>query len=100
MKIKTKMSIKIEWNKDSHKNARLSVTDGVITNYISEAQLPEEFSLHEIAESYASTYDHNGNDDGYVVAKIEDTDDGEEHTFAFNGNGNFEWNTRRDFSRS
>ena len=92
--------MKIEWNKDSHKNARLAINDGVMTNYVSEDQLPESFDLREVAECYASTYDHNGNDDGYVVAQVEDMDDGETHLFAFDGHGNFEWNTRRDFVRA
>ncbi len=90
-------TLKINWNKDSHKNARVSVNDGVMTSYVSEDQLPEKFSLAEIAEAYAATYDHNGNDDSFAVCKIEDTDDGEAHTFAFGGNGNFEWDTRRDY---
>jgi hypothetical protein len=91
------MKNKIDWNKDSHKNARLAINDGVMTSYVSEEQLAEKFSLHEIAEAYASTYDHSGENDSYAVCKIEDTDDGEAHTFAFDGNGKFEWDTDRQF---
>jgi hypothetical protein len=89
--------MKIKWNQDRQDNARLTVSDGVITNYVSADQLPDEFSLHDVAKAYAETYDHNGNDDGYVVAEVEDAKDGERHVFAFDGHGNFEWNTRRDF---
>jgi hypothetical protein len=92
--------MKIDWNKDSHKNGRLAVNDGIVTNYVSEAQLPDEFDMRAVAEDYANTYDHNGNDDGYVAAQIEDIDDGETHSFAFDGHGNFEWRTRRDFVRA
>lgn len=90
--------MKIDWNKDSRKNARLSVSDDVITNYVSENQIPDEgFVMLEVAQAYASTYDHNGNDDGYVVAEITDLDDGEERRFAFDGHGDFEWDTNRNF---
>lgn len=89
--------MKLDWNKDSRENARLAVSDGVITNYVSEDQLPDEIHMRAVAEAYASGYDHNGNEDGYVVADIEDLSDGERHVFAFDGNGNFEWDTTRQF---
>lgn len=90
------MKIKINWNRDSIENARLAVGDAVITNYVSADQLPAKFSLRSVAESYARTYDHNGDDDGYVVAEIEDLSDSDRHTFAFDGHGNFEWDTDRN----
>ena len=89
--------MKIDWNKDSHNNARLTVSDGVMTSYVSEDQLPDGFSMRGVAEAYARAYDHNGNDDGYVVAQIDDLTDNDRTTFAFDGNGNFEWDTTRDF---
>lgn len=89
--------MKIDWNKDDDTNARLTINDGVMTSYVSEDQLPDEFSLREIAESYAKAYDHNGNDDGYVVAQIEDVTDNDCVTFAFDGRGNFEWQTARTY---
>lgn len=92
-----KTNMKIDWNKDSNKNARLSVNDGVMTSYVSEDQLPDEFTLRAVAEAYADKYDHTGNDDSYVVARIEDITDSDIHTFAFDGNGNFEWDTDRDY---
>ena len=88
---------RIDWNKDTQDDARVTVSDGTVTNYVSEDQLPEEFTLREIAEKYARTYDHNGEDDTFAVCIIEDLDDGEEHTFAFDGLGNFEWNTTRQY---
>lgn len=92
-----KTNMKIDWNKDSNKNARLTVNDGVMTSYVSEDQLPDEFTLRAVAEAYADKYDHTGNDDSYVVARIEDVTDSDIHTFAFDGNGNFEWDTDRDY---
>lgn len=87
----------INWNKDTRANARLLVSDGVITSYVSEDQLHDGFTLRQAAEAYAATYDHNGNDNGYVVAQIEDLTDGDSMPFAFDAAGNFEWNTARDF---
>ena len=89
--------MKINWNIDSQEDARISISDCVETVYVSEDQLPGEFTLREIAEQYASTYDHNGNDESFAVCLIEDIEDGEEHTFAFDGLGNFEWNTHRQY---
>lgn len=91
-------AMKINWNIDGQEDARISISDGAETVYVSEEQLPEEFTLRVIAEEYARTYDHNGNEDTYAVCIIEDMDDGEEHTFAFDGNGNFEWNTSRQYT--
>lgn len=87
----------MNWNIDSQEGARISISDCTETVYVSEDQLPEEFTLREIADEYARTYDHNGNDESFAVCIIEDMEDGEEHTFAFDGHGNFEWNTRRQF---
>jgi hypothetical protein len=91
------MKTKINWNQDSRKNARLTVSDGVTTCYVSDDQLPEEFTLREVAEAYARSYDHNGNDDTLTVAENEDLTDCDKWRFAFDGHGNFEWDTDRDF---
>ena len=95
--VNMKTNMKIDWNKDSNENARLTVNDGVMTSYVSDDQLPDEFTLRAVAEVYASKYDHNGNDESYVVARIEDVTDSDIHTFAFDGNGNFEWDSNRDY---
>lgn len=87
--------MKINWTESRTEDSRISINDDVITNYADESDLPEQFSLREIAETYAKTYDHNGNDETFTVAEIEDLDDGETHRFAFDGNGNFEWDTDR-----
>jgi hypothetical protein len=87
--------MKITWTESRTEESRISVSDDVITNYATEDGLPEQFGLREIAEAYAGSYDHNGNDETFTVAEIEDLDDGETHRFAFNGNGNFEWDTAR-----
>lgn len=84
--------MKIDWNKDNEDEARFSVNDGVETVYVSEDQLPVEFSMCEVAEAYASTYDHNG-EDGWSVAQIVDLTDNETHKFAFNRAREFDWNT-------
>ena len=89
--------MKIDWNKDSRDEARIAVSDAVMTSYVSEAQLPDEFSLSDIAREYARTYDHAGNDSGYVVAQITDMSDDETITFAFDGRGGFEWRTDRAY---
>jgi hypothetical protein len=77
------------------------VNDGVETVYVSEDQLPENFSMCEVAEAYAAKYDHNG-EDGWSVAKIVDLTDEETHVFAFNRTGlncagQFEWDTERQY---
>ena len=87
--------MKSDWNKDSYDEARLAVSDGIVTSYVSENQLPEEFTLRQVAEKYAQGYDHNGNDDEYSVCVIEDLSDGEMARFAFDGRGDFEWRTDR-----
>lgn len=89
--------MKYDWNtsKATPANSRISVNDGVTTCHLTEGQLPEDFSLRDLAESYASTYDHNGTDETYAICEIEDLSDGESHRFAFDGKGNFEWNSSR-----
>ena len=87
--------MKIDWNKDSYDEARLAVSDGTQTCYISEEQLEAGFTLREIALAYATGYDHNGEDDEFVVAEIEDLSDNELVLFAFDGRGGFEWRTDR-----
>ena len=88
---------RIDWNKDNEDNARLAISDGSITSYISEDQLEDEFTLREIAQSYARSYDHNGTDDEYAVCEIDDLADDESVRFAFDGHGNFEWRTDRQY---
>lgn len=97
----------IDWNKDSKSNARYSISDSDTTCYVSEDQLglPDEgahpmghghiMSMESVARIYAKTYDHNGTDDTFAICNIEDHDDGEMHDFAFDGHGNFEWDTKR-----
>lgn len=89
---------KIDWNKDREEEARLAVSDGVMACYVSEDQLPGEFTLKQIAQIYAHGYDHNGEDDEFVVAEIEDLADDELVWFAFDGHGNFEWRTDRQYT--
>jgi hypothetical protein len=87
--------MKLNWTESRTDDSRISVDDGVITVYAAEDDLPDQFTLREIAESYAADYDHSGNDETFTVAEIEDLDDGETHRFAFDGNGHFEWDTDR-----
>ena len=87
--------MKIDWTEFVNVDSRISINDDVITVYADKSDLPDPFSLREIAEAYAKTYDRNGNDDTFTVATIEDLYDGETHRFAFDGNGNFEWDTDR-----
>ena len=89
---------KIDWNKDREDDARLAVSDGIHTCYISEDQLDDGFTLRKMAEEYADGYDHNGYDDEFVVAEIEDLFDDELVWFAFDGHGNFEWRTSRQYT--
>jgi hypothetical protein len=89
---------RIDWNKDSKEVARLAVSDGADTCYVSEDQLPEEFTLRQVAEKYAETYDHNGYEDEFSVCEIEDLSDDEVVRFAFDGHGNFEWRTHRQYT--
>lgn len=88
-------TLNIDWNKTSHQNARLAVSDGVMTHYVSEDQLPEDFSMSEVAQAFTQGYDHNGTEDTFAVCTVEDLEDGECHRFAFDGDDNFEWNTHR-----
>lgn len=91
--------MKINWNKDSQEDARYEVSDGVMTHYVSEEQimaLDEEIaSMFSVAEAFSKGYDHGGADDTYAVCSILDIEDGEKHDFAFDGHGNFEWDTDR-----
>ena len=89
---------RIDWNKDREEGARLAVSDGVQTCYVSEDQLPDDFTLRQVAFQYAGGYDHNGYDDEFVVAEIEDLSDDELVRFAFDGHGNFEWRTHRQYT--
>lgn len=88
--------VKIDWTKDTEKNARIAINDGVMTVYVSDEQLPD-VPLRIIAEAYARDYDHNGNDEGYSVAEIEHFTTHHKAKFAFNGRGAFEWQTNREF---
>jgi hypothetical protein len=89
--------MKIDWNtsKVTPKNARISISDSVTTVHVSDDQLPDNFTLCEVAKAYAASYDHNGMDDTYAICEIIDLDDEETHQFAFDGHGNFEWNSTR-----
>lgn len=90
--------MKIDWNQPTNGSARVMVTDGVATNYVSGDQLGDWFCMREVAEAYAKSYDHNGSDD-VVVARIVDLKDGETCHFAFDPAGNlFEWETDREFT--
>ena len=89
---------KIDWNRDKGKHARLAVSDGVQTCYVSEDQLEDGFTLRQVAEKYARSYDHNGTEDEYAVCEIEDLSDDELVRFAFDGHGNFEWRTHRQYT--
>ena len=89
---------RIDWNKDREEGARLAVSDGVQTGYVSEDQLEDGFTLRQVAEDYATGYDHNDFDDEFVVAEIEDMSDDELVWFAFDGHGNFEWRTDRQYT--
>ncbi len=85
----------INWNKDKEENARVEISDGVETHYVSEDQLPAEFTLLEIAEAFTVGYDHGDSADTFAIGWVKDLDDEETHTFAFDGRGNFEWDTSR-----
>lgn len=89
------MNPQIDWNKDDKARARLSVSDEVMTHYVSADQLPEEFTLEDVARAFTIGYDHGGLREGYSVCEITDLEDEETHSFAFDGRGNFEWNTNR-----
>ena len=85
----------IDWNKDNRSTARIEISDGVETHYVSEDQLPAEFTLLEIAKAFTRGYDHGGTEDAYAVGWVKDLNDEETHDFAFDGRGNFEWDTLR-----
>lgn len=91
--------LKIDWNKDNEDNARYSVCDGVCSHYVSEEQMAIEgdkiAAMYDVAEAFTRGYDHAGTDDIFAICRIEDLVDGEAHSFAFDGHGNFEWDTRR-----
>jgi hypothetical protein len=87
----------INWTETCTEESRISINDGVIPVYADESDLPDEFTLREVALAYAEKYDHNGNSEGFVVAIVEDLMTGDPRRFAFNGEGNFEWDTDRDW---
>lgn len=89
------MSLQIDWNKDNKENARLAVSDGMVTHYVSVEQLPEEFFMEDVARAFTVGYDHGDEADTYAVCEITDLEDEETHDFAFDGKGNFEWDTKR-----
>lgn len=88
---------KIDWNRDGEENARLAISDGSDTCYVSEEQLPEEFTLRQVAFQYASTYDHSGYEDEFSVCEIEDLSSDRLVRFAFDGHS-FEWRTDRQYT--
>lgn len=85
---------KLDWNLANSANARIAVSDGVCTHYISDDQLPEEFYLEEIAKDYTRDYDHNDTEDAFAECTIEDLSDGECRRFRFDGHDNFQWDIR------
>lgn len=92
--------MKIDFTHESKtEDSRYWITDVCTSSYVDESDisLPEGkvMSMYDVAKAYAKTYDHNGNDDEFAVCNIEDLEDGESFNFAFDGNGNFEWKTRR-----
>ena len=87
--------MKINWTESRDDASRISISDDVITSYVDEDDLPDGFTLLAVAKAYAKAYDHNGNKKTFTVAEIEDLGDGETRRFAFNGNGDFEWDTNR-----
>ena len=89
------MNIDIDWNKDNRSTARIEISDGVETYYVSEDQLPDEFTLCEIAKAFTRGYDHGDTANTFAVGWVKDLDDDETHDFAFDGHGNFEWDTSR-----
>ena len=97
----TKINImKIDFTNESRtEDSRYWITDACTSSFIEESEitLPDDkiMSMHDVAKKYAASYDHNGSDDEFAVCKIEDLEDGESINFAFDGNGNFEWQTSR-----
>jgi len=95
------MRLKIDWNLTEKDNARYSVRDSETTCYVAEEQMiliPGQdgiASMKAVAMTYAANYDHSGTEGEYAVCVITDELDGEEHDFAFDGRGNFEWDTNR-----
>lgn len=73
---------------------KIHITDGVTTeDYDNSA----EKSAVEVAKTYADGYDHAG-DTGWVVCRyFTDDPNGDEVKFAFDKDGNFEWDTNRQY---
>lgn len=87
--------MRIKWTESRTEDSRISINDDVMTSCAAESDLPDQFTLREIAKEYAASYDHNGNDESFTVAEIEDLADGETRCFAFDGRGNFKWDITR-----
>ena len=91
--------MRIDWNEDSKENGRYYITDAVMGHYISEEQISdgegEIAGMEVVARMFSKGYDHSGNPDEYAVCDITDLADDESHAFAFDGRGNFEWDTDR-----
>jgi hypothetical protein len=84
--------MKISWTESKTEKSRISVDDGVITSYA--ADLPKQYTLRDIAQSYAITYDHNGGDE-VVVAEIEDLEEGDTRRFSFQQGMMIAWEEAR-----
>ena len=88
-------------NESESENSRYWITDACTSSFIDEREiaLPGEdgfvSSMYDVSKEYAKTYDHNGTDDEFAICNIEDLVDGESINFAFDGHGNFEWETSR-----
>ncbi len=97
--------MKINFSKESKsENSRYWITDACTSSFVDEREIAlpgkdgtEGFvsSMYDVAKKYAETYDHNGTDDEFAICNIEDLVDGESIDFAFDGHGNFEWETSR-----
>lgn len=87
-------TLPLAWS-EGGSDARVSVSDGVTTVYLTEDDIPgDTLDFEEIAKSYAHHYDHNGNESGYVIAEITDMQDGDSWDFRFDGHGDFQWDVR------
>jgi hypothetical protein len=92
--------MKIDFSNESRtENSRYWITDACTSSFIEEDEITladgKVMSMYDVAKKYAKSYDHNGEDDLFAVCNIEDLEDGESINFAFDGNGNFEWETKR-----
>lgn len=67
-------------------DARIVVSCKGTKTYVSESEIPNEFTLRAFALSYAKKH----KSDGVIRAEIEDLSDGEKHTFTFDGD-DFRW---------